>query len=82
MENKIDWNRLNCMNYQVNCEVTGDYWYAYGGVRSLYKYAKLSGTSFRHMINTMIEVGQITIMDLREPTDDCPIRGELTLTMI
>lgn len=78
----MNLDRLNCMNYQVNCELTGDFWYAQCGLRSLYEYSKISDTSFRTICEVLDTEGQITIKDTREVNEDFPERGELTLTMI
>lgn len=54
-------NKLNCMNYQVNCEITDNFWYAQNGLRSLYTYSANSDHSFKELCLKMLETGQVTL---------------------
>lgn len=68
-------NRLNCNNYYVYDHHSEDHWYAQNGLRSLYQYAKLSDKSFRDICLSLLDSGEVTLLDTRYGT-------ELTLTMI
>lgn len=66
---------LNCMNYHVYENQTTDVWFACNGWRSLYTYSKISGSTFRHICETLIKIGEVTIVDNRTG-------NTLTLTII
>lgn len=78
----IDLNKLNCNNYHVYDHVTGDHWYAQNGIRSLWVYSKISGSTFRHICESLSINSEVTIMDQRDIDDTCNKRGAITLTMI
>jgi hypothetical protein len=75
-------NKLNCNNYHVYDHISNDSWFAQNGLRSLYEYSKISGSTFKAICLTLLNSGQVTIMDQRELTDEFPKRGALTLTLI
>lgn len=75
-------DRLNSMNYHIQCEVTGDFWYVCCGLRSLYRYSKISDMSFKKICMELYTNRQVTINDMRDPDEYSPERGQLTLTMI
>lgn len=78
----IDLKKLNCNNYYVYDHLTKDHWYAQNGLRSLFEYSKISGSTFRDICEKLNSLGEVTIMDQREITEDCSERGALTLTLI
>jgi hypothetical protein len=70
-------NKLNCNNYHVSEDETGDYWFAQNGLRSLYHYSKMATKmDFRTLCLRMIETGEVTI-EIDSDTEDT-----LTLTLI
>lgn len=74
--------KLNCNNYHVFDHITGDHWYVQNGLRSLFTYSKISGSTFRHICETLNKTGEVTIQDNRSLNIDTPERGALTLTLI
>lgn len=67
---------LNCNNYHVSEDFTGEYWFAQNGLRSLWHYSKMANISFRTLCLKMMETGEVTI------TIDSDTEETLTLTMI
>ena len=76
----MNLNKLNSMNYYVYDHMTGDHWYAQCGLRSLFTYSKISGSTFRHICESLNSEGEVTIQDMRDASEIT--RGALTITMI
>ena len=59
---KIDFNKLNCMNYHIELieygSLTGDYWYAKNGIRSLWCNAKHYNLDFKDVLIQLNKTGQ------------------------
>lgn len=62
---KIDLNRLNVMNYMIHDLECSDYWYADNGLRSLYRYSKMTSMSFKEICQTLNDEGQVILKDYK-----------------